>query len=194
MTTERTEQREETAAPTTPPDHAAPGGPRGIGTAVAFDWGLTAQLVIEAPFFVLGVGPGSAVAALPLGARLGAAAVTLIFAAITFALGEGVRRGRRLVWMFQIAINALLFFGGFPVLINGIHDLGQGHVGGLIPALIMLIASPAAAILLASKRTRAWIATTTSAEARKRHGGKWPWLIAIWAIIGGAAVAFSGAF
>ena len=192
MTTERTEQREETAAP--PADQAAPLGPRGIGTAVAFDWGLTAQLAIEAILFALGIGPGSSLAGHPLAARLGMAALYLLFAAITFALGEGVRRGRRLIWMLQIAINALIFFAGFPVLIGGIQGLGQGHVGGLVPALIMLIASPTAAILLSSKRTRAWIATTTSAEARKRHGGKWPWLITIWAIIGGALVAFSGSF
>jgi hypothetical protein len=191
MSIEHTEQSE---APAAPAESVAPAGPRGIGTAVAFDWGLTAQLAIEAPLFALGIGPGSAMAGQPLAMRLGAAALYLIFAAITFALGEGVRRGRRLFWLFQIAINALLFLGGFPVLIGALQDLGHGHVGGLIPALIMLIASPAAAILLSSKRTRAWITTTTSAEARKRHGGKWPWLIAIWAIVGGALVAFSGSF
>ena len=190
MSIEPTEQSEAAAAP--PVNKAAPPGPRGIGTAVAFDWGLTAQLAIEAPLFALGIGPGSNLAGQPLAMRLGAAALYLVFAAMTFALGEGVRRGRRLFWLFQIAINALLFFAGFPVLIGAIQDLGHGHVGGFIPALIMLIASPAAALLLSSKRTRAWIATTTSAEARQRHGGKWPWLIAIWAIVGGALVAFSG--
>ncbi len=192
MSIEHTEQSEAAAAPA---PSIAPGqkpGPRGIGTAVAFDWGLTAQLAIESPMFALGVGPGSNLAGQPLAMRLGAAALYLIFAAITFTLGEGVRRGRRLFWLFQIAINALLFFAGFPVLIGAIQDLGHSHVGGFIPALIMLIASPAAALLLSSKRTRAWIATTTSAEARQRHGGTWPWLIAIWAIVGGALVAFSG--
>lgn len=193
MTTERTEQKEETTAPT-PADYAAPAGPRGIGTAVAFDWGLTAQLTIEALSLALGIGPESAMAGHAPVARFGMAALFLVFAAITFALGEGVRRGRRLIWMFQIAINTVIFLAGFPVLISGIQGLGQGQVGGLIPPLIMLTASPAAAILLSSKRTRSWIATTTSAEARKRHGGKWPWLIAIWAIIGGALVAFSGSF
>lgn len=194
MTTDSAAQREETAERTTPAEPAARAGPRGIGTAVAFDWGLTAQLVIETPMYALGIGPGSAMATLPLAGRLGAAAVVLLCAAITFALGEGVRRGRRLVWLFQIALNSVIFLAGFSVLIGAIHDLGQGHVGSFVPALIMLIASPAAAILLASKRTRAWIATTTSAQARQRHGGKWPWLIAIWAIVGGALVAFSGSF
>lgn len=190
MSIEHTEQSEAAPAPLL----AQNTGPRGIGTAVAFDWGLTAQLAIEAPMFALGIGPGSNLAGHPLVIRLGTAVLYLIFAAITFALGEGVRRGRRLFWLFQIAINALIFFAGFGVLIGALQDLGHGHVGSFIPALIMLIASPAAALLLSSKRTRAWIATTTSAEARRRHGGKWPWLIAIWAIVGGVLVAFSGAF
>jgi len=31
----------------------------------------------------------------------------------------------------------------------------------------------------------------TSSEARKRHGGAWPWLILIWSIVGGVLQAIA---
>jgi len=197
MTTERVEHNEtdiaEATAMSPGPAPQMP-GPRGIGTAVAFDWGLTAQLLLDVPFLALGVGPGSNLTTAALGARLLAAAITTIFAATTFTLGEGVRRGRRLPWILQIVINSLLFLGGFSLIPGTIHSLSTGHFGGLVPQLILLVASPAAVLLLTRKPTRVWIAQTTSAQARARHGGSWPWKIAIWAIIGGVAVLLSGFF
>ncbi len=39
--------------------------------------------------------------------------------------------------------------------------------------------------------TKRWFATVTSSEARKRHGGAWPWLILIWSIVGGVLQAIA---
>ncbi len=190
MTTERAEGN-----PARAPEAAAASGnvqpgPRGIGTAVAFDWGLTTEFLLYAPFLALGAGPGDALASVSGGIRLLVAIASLVLAGVIFALGEGLRRGRRLAWTVQVAINALIFLGGFAQIPAAGHSVQTRHVGGLVPALIMLLVSPTIVWLLTRRQTREWVATTTSAEARTRHGGTWPWLIAIWAIIGGAAVTF----
>src|SRR5437588_198023 len=35
------------------------------------------------------------------------------------------------------------------------------------------------------------VAAVNSTEARKRHGGVWPWLILLWAVVGGVLQALS---
>ena len=161
MTTERAEHnvaRVPDASAALPGPAIKKPGPHGIGTAVAFDWGLTVQFLLEALLVALGVGPGAMLASSPTAVRLLAAAVSIGFAAIIWTLGESVRRGRRLAWIVQIVINALIFLVGFALIPGAIRSLSKGHVGDLVPALIMLIASPLAAVLLTRKSTRAWIA------------------------------------
>jgi hypothetical protein len=193
MTTERTE-RAETPTPAAPASGTANAGPRGIGTAVAFDWGLTAQFLSTAPFLALGTGPGDSLASSSSVVRLLATGVLLLLAVALFALGEAVRRGRRLAWMAQVGINAIIFLAGFGTISTAVRSLSKGHVGDLVPTLIMLIASPIAVWLLTRKQTRQWIATTTSEQASSRHGGFWPWAIALIALIGGLAVTFAGSY
>lgn len=193
MTTERTEQRQ--AEPTASP--AADGsGPGGIGTGVAFTWAFAVQILIDAVFFALGVGPGALLAGKPLGARLAVTLLSMAVAAAVFTQGEALRRGRRLAWIIQIVANALLTLGGLVVAPGAVISLRGGHlwgnIGGLLVSVVLLIVSPLIVWLLTRTRTRVWIASVSSAEARARHGGTWLLWIALWAIIGGAAVAFSG--
>jgi len=187
-----TTKRAEPPAPTAPASETTRAAPRGIGTAVAFDWGLTAEFLWLAPLLALGISPGDMLAHAALGVRLLGTAVILVLAGVTFALGEGVRRGNRLIWLAQIGINILIFLGGFGTIPSAVESLRAGHIGGLTPTLIMLLVSPTAAWLLTRKQTRQWIAETTSEQARSRHGGSWVWKIALIAALGGAAVTFAG--
>lgn len=190
-------QRDEIGDEMTPavPAPARPGeralGPRGIGTAVAFDWGLGVELLTLAPFIALGTGPGAPAARLGIPLRLGAAALTLGFSAVTFALGEGMRRGWRPAWLTQIVPTAGITLGGVVAIPATLASLRHGHFGMLVSTSIMLFASPVIFWGLTRPRTRDWIATTTSAAARARHGGRWLIGPLISAIIGGLAVAFS---
>src|SRR5690348_9031731 len=99
MTTERAEEQSEAGTPEmgsakTTAEQGSPAlKPGGIGTGVAFDWALTVQIVTVGVFFLLGVGPGSAVAGQPFPARLVLALVSVLAAALVFAQGEALRRG-----------------------------------------------------------------------------------------------------
>ena len=193
MATEQTQQSGQTQAAQQETAAALARGPSGIGTGVAFDWALAAQILWMAPFIVAGVGPGDLGVTLPLGLRIGAGFASLVAAAICVALGEALRRGNRYVWMFQIGFNTLLFFSGFFGLGDAIAALTQhGHVSGLVRSAVLLIISPLIVILLTRPNTRAWIKVVTPQQAMARHGGRWIAFIALWAIIGGALIAFNG--
>jgi hypothetical protein len=51
--------------------------------------------------------------------------------------------------------------------------------------VILVIFSPLIVWRLSRPSTARWFKNVTVAEARKRHGGKWVWFIALWAIVGG---------
>jgi hypothetical protein len=192
MTTERAEERQETAAPeVAAPQAAVVKGPGGIGTGVAFDWALGVQIVIDGVFFLLGVGPGSTMAGQPLVARLALALGSLVAAALLFTQGEALRRGRRIARIIQIVANSLLILLGLSNLPDLLPSLKQGHVSSLVVEVILLVVNPLIVWLLTRKRTRLWFATVTSAEARARHGGRWLLWMALYAVVGGAAVAFA---
>lgn len=112
----------------------AAGGPRGIGTGVGFDWALSVQFVAMAVATVVGVRPGgqSAVALL----------LYLIGALPPFALGEGLRRGRRWAWAVRIVANGLLTLGGLLSIPPTLAALGKGDGWPLIPTLVLVILSP----------------------------------------------------
>ncbi len=167
-------------------------GPRGIGTGVVFDWALVVQILIDGVFYALGTGPGSAMAGKPLGLRLAIVPLTLLAAAIVFTQGEALRRGRRVAWIIQIVANALLVINGLIGIPGTITSLGKLRFGDLSYTIVLVIISALIVWLLTRPSTRAWIGSTTSAEARARHGGSWLFWIALWAIIGGAAIAFAG--
>ena len=189
-----TEQNYSQPAMRDQPETLSHAKPRGIGTAVVLDWGVAAELVILAPFLAMGVGPGDATARFSIAGRIGAAVVTLGIAVGAAVFGEALRRGYRPVWIAQIIINLLLFFGGIGTIPGTIHALQSGHFGSLISTFVLLVISPTIAWMLSRQSTRDWIARTSSAEARKRHGGNWLVFIIIYAIISGAIIAFSPLF
>jgi len=166
--------------------------PQGIGMAVAFDWGLTVQLLLL-PLLSLFLGAPSNYKQFNLNPTL---TIFISFAfswstAILFALfGEGVRRGWRWTRPVQIAGNTLGFLGGFFLLPGVWQDLKVGSYWSLVPAVILLVFSPIIAWRLSRPATGRWFATVSSQEARKRHGGLWPWLIMIWSIVGGVLVTW----
>lgn len=169
--------------------------PRGLGSAVAFDWALTAQMLIMALFYLLGVGPGAQFGRSAIGLRLGAAFVLIIPAAITFALGEAVRRGWRPAWLFQIVLNAgliLLGLAGLPGVIGEIAHWQHGVLSDIVREIVLLIVNPIIVYLLTRPQTRAWIMQHTVAEAILRHSGWWLVQVGCVAILGGAAIAFNG--
>jgi hypothetical protein len=172
-----------------------PRGPAGIGTAVAFDWALAAQIVILGLAVLVGAGPGSFGAGRPIALRVLAAALSVALAALPFALGEAMRRGWRVAWVVQLVFNSLLPLTGLTQIPAAIDALGHGQFGLLVREVVVLLVSPLIVWLLTRPRTRERLARTTSAEARARHGSaRWLISIAVFAIIGGAAIAFDGLY
>lgn len=168
--------------------------PQGIGMAVAFDWGLVVQILVT-PFLPLFLGSNySAFKFLKFGPVLNTALSFLIvlpFAALMAVFGEGVRRGWRWARPVQVVSNALLFLAGIGSLLNLWQSIKQGNYWPVVTEVILLIFSPLIVWRMSRAVTKQWFAAVTSAEARKRHGGAWPWLIAIWAIVGGILQAIA---
>ena len=153
--------------------------PQGIGMAVAFDWGLAVQM-LATPFLPLALGKSfspASLAALPAAALLG-------------VFGEGVRRGWRWTRYVQLAFNSLGFIGGLASLVSVWNGAKQGNYWPAVTAVILVIFSPLIAWGMSRPRTKQWFESTDSTKA-KRHGGAWPFLIGIWAIIGGILQALA---
>lgn len=167
--------------------------PQGIGMAVAFDWGLAVQILVM-PFLPLFFGNASFLKSLKLSPALTSIVsflISLPFAALVAIFGEGVRRGWRWTRPLQIGFNSLLFLAGFTTLPGLWQGSKQGNYWPLVTAIILLIFSPLIAWRLSRPVTKQWFATVQSTEARKRHGGAWPWLILLWAIAGGLLQALA---
>jgi hypothetical protein len=170
-------------------------GPKGIGMAVAFDWGLTVQLLLMP---ILTIFLGSPALSRRVNMTPGSSIITAFLiswpiAALFVLFGEGVRRGWRWTRPIQIAGNTLGFLGGFVLLPQVWQGIKGENYWTLVPAIILLVFSPLIAWRLSRPETARWFATVTSTEARKRHGGSWIWKIALWSIVGGSLVAL-GAF
>lgn len=165
--------------------------PKGIGMAVAFDWGLTVELLLIP---ILTVFLGSPVFSKQSSTD---SKFTLIFtfliswliATLFGIFGEGIRRGWRWTRPVQIVGNTLGFIGGFALLPQLVNNIKIGNYWTLVPASILLIVSPLIAWRLSRPETARWFKSVTSLEARKRHGGSWVVWIALWSIIGGTLVA-----
>ena len=161
--------------------------PQGIGMAVAFDWGLAVQIVltpITITFFNL-----PAEAKIPgVDPTLGNVLLFVVAWPVAIGLilfGEMVRRGRNWARKIQVVANALLSLVGIAQLVNLYQSIKGGNFWSLVPEVILVIFSPLIFWRLASPSTARWFKSVTAAEARKRHGGAWPLLIAVWAIVGG---------
>lgn len=176
-------------------------GPRGIGTAVAFDWAIGCELLLFAPLIALGLGPGADIGAQfapapELWARTGIALLTVLGALPLFALGEGLRRGMQLARVGQLALNSVLFLAGIGLLRSGVDTLArQRRVGGLVPPLYMLLLGGLILWQLTRPQTREWFARVSTTEARARHGTpRWLATILVIALIGGASVVFDSLY
>jgi hypothetical protein len=169
--------------------------PKGIGMAVAFDWGLTVELFLI-PILMVFLGS-------PIFSKQTSMTSTIttiftfliswIIAALFGVFGEGVRRGWRWTRPVQIVGNTIGFLGGFVLVVQLVNGIKIGNYWTLVPAFILLIISPLIAWRLSRPETARWFKAVTSQEARKRHGGSWVLWIALWSIVGGTLVAV-GAF
>jgi hypothetical protein len=170
--------------------------PQGIGMAVAFDWGLAVQILVT-PFLALVLGVPGYLSSFkqfnfsPPVTALISFLFSLPFAALCWVLGEGLRRGWHWTRPVQVALNSLLFFVGFTSLFSLWRGGRSGNYWSLVASIILLIFSPLIAWRLHQPATRQWFAAVNSTEARKRHGGVWPWLILLWAVVGGVLQALS---
>lgn len=181
--TDSTQDEKETQSPN---EEALP-APQGIGMAVAFDWGLAVQILVT-PFLTPSPGNLSFFKSLKLGQPLLTGLLLLIslpFAALIGIFGEGVRRGWRWTRPIQIGFNALLTVGGIVQLFSVWQSVKTGNYWPVVTSVILLIFSPLITWRLSRPATAKWFATVTSIQARKRHGGAWPWLILIWSVVGG---------
>ena len=167
--------------------------PQGIGMAVAFDWGLAVQIFLT-PFTVT-------LFHLPAEARIPGVNPTLANVLLfvlawpvalgMFMFGEMVRRGRNWARRIQIVANALLSVAGIVQLFSLFQSIKSGNFWPVVTEVILVIFSPLIFWRLTRPATARWFKHVTVAEARKRHGGAWPWLIAIWAIVGGILQAIA---
>lgn len=169
------------------PNEEALPAPQGIGMAVAFDWGLAVQILVT-PFLTLSPGNLSFFKSLKLSQPLLTGLLLLIslpFVALIGIFGEGVRRGWRWTRPLQVGFNALLTVGGLVQLFSVWQSVKVGNYWPIVTSVILLIFSPLITWRMSRPATAKWFANVTSTQARKRHGGAWPWLILIWSIVGG---------
>jgi len=160
-------------------------GPQGVGMAVAFDWGLATQIIVMPVVSLLLGRPSMFNQFGTIGGTLLSIVVSLPVATLLAIFGEGVRRGWRWTRLVQAIANALLFVGGLVLIPGTWNSATRGNYWPIVTEVILLIFSPLIAWRMAGKRSKHWYDTVSSAVARKRHGGAWPFLIAIWAAIGG---------
>jgi len=166
--------------------------PRGIGMAVAFDWGLAVQIFLT-PIFsafyqsnLLNI-PGFS----PTFSKVLLFIVAWLIACGVVLFGEMVRRGRNWTRWIQIIANALLSLVGFVSLVNLYQSVQAGDFWPFVTEVILVIFSPLIAWRLSRPSTKRWFQAVTVAGARKRHGGSWIWFIALWAIVGGVLQTFA---
>ncbi len=164
-------------------------GPKGVGMAVAFDWGLAVQ-ILAGPAATRFIGQSTASTSTILVNML----LMLPFASLIAIFGEGVRRGWHWTRIVQLVINTLVCIGGFFILYRLFQTSRHGNFWPLVTVVITLVFSPLIAWRMHDQATINWYKTVTTVQARQRHGGVWPWLIAIWAIAGGILQAVAAVF
>ena len=159
--------------------------------AVAFDWGLTVQLLLT-PILSIFLGSPFFSKQATLDSKftmIVSFVISWAIAALFGVFGEGIRRGLRWTRPVQIVGNTIGFLGGFALLVQVWNGIKVANYWTLVPACILLVISPLIAWRLSRPVTARWFKAVTSAEARKRHGGSWVWWIALWSIVGGSLVA-----
>ncbi len=161
--------------------------PQGVGMAVAFDWGLAVQVFIM-PIVAVAFGQPVALKTTSAGSLL----VTGLFfigawlaAALLVWFGELVRSGRNPARLVQIVANILLTLGGLFALVHLYQSIRMDNFWPLVTEVILLIFSPLIAWRMSRPRSARWFQVISASAARERHGGRWVWFIALWAIAGG---------
>jgi ACR3 family arsenite efflux pump ArsB len=161
--------------------------PQGIGMAVAFDWGLAVQILLT-PFVFTFFSQSNPIKSSGLNPLVGTILLFIVALLATGALvffGEMVRSGRNWTRWIQIAVNTLLTVAGLVSIINLYHSISVGNFWPVVTEVILLIFSPLIAWRLSRPASARWFQLVAAADARKRHGGRWVWFIALWAIAGG---------
>jgi hypothetical protein len=139
--------------------------PRGIATAIIFDWSVMVFLSTLLIVAIVQRGLTSRQA-------VSAAGLVLLIGLPLVALGEMLRRGRRVARPIQIIVSGLIAAGNVVGLLSDLARLTRGVVRPTtnIPAL-------AAGLFiiwgLTRPQTIAWFARIAGARARERHGGSW---------------------
>ena len=166
-------------------------GPQGVGMAVAFDWGLAVQILVTPVVSLLLGMPGMFKQFGPIVGTLLSTLVSLPFAALLAVFGEGIRRGWRWTRPVQAIANTVLFIVGLVLIPTVINGIKHGNYWPIVTDVILLVFSPLIAWRMFGKRSKLWYNTVSSAVAQKRHGGAWPFLIGVWAAIGGILQAIA---
>jgi ACR3 family arsenite efflux pump ArsB len=167
--------------------------PQGIGMAVAFDWGLAAQIFFT-PILSIVFNQPSPIAIPGANPALGKVLLFVIawpVACIPAFFGEMVRRGRNWTRKVQIVVNALLTLAGIASLVMLYQSIRAGNYWPVVTEVILVIFSPLIVWRMSRSSTARWFKTVTVAEASKRHGGKWVLFIIIWGAVGGLLQAFA---
>src|SRR6266581_2577066 len=128
----------------TPSDPESLSAPKGIGMAVAFDWGLAVQFLVT-PLLSLLLGGSTMLSRFPLSRPIQillSFVISLPFAFLLYLFGEGVRRGWRWTRLVQLVANALLFLAGFGALVSFIQQAQHGSYWSLATVVILLVFSP----------------------------------------------------
>lgn len=161
--------------------------------AVAFDWGLAVQVFVT-PFLTTFFGFAPVIQGVDSSSTLFKVLSFVIawpFAALLAIYGEAVRRGRNFTRRIQVIANTLLSLAGLAAIVNLVRGVKSGNFWPLVTEVILLVFSPLIAWRMSRPSTVRWYMTVSSGEARKRHGGLWPILIALWAIAGGVLQAIA---
>ena len=165
-------------------------GARGVGLTVALLWGVSVQLIAQGLSHLA----GSTLFAAHSGRNGSLAAAASFFGgSVAAAFGEAVRRGHERSRKLAVALAAALTVAGLVSLPRTLADLRRGFIWPSIPTLVLLTIAPLIAVWMHSSRSRAWFAATTSEDARVRHGGVWPFVLAAIAVASGLLVAYAEA-
>jgi hypothetical protein len=160
--------------------------PGGIGMAVAIDWGLAVQTFLMPIISVFSRSNMLKISGLnPTLGNVLLFVISWLFACVFLLFGEMVRRGRNWARWIQIVVNTLLSLGGIASLVSLYHSVKVGNFWPLVTEIILVIISPLIVWRLSRPSTARWFKAVTVAEASKRHGGRWVWFIALFAIVGG---------
>jgi hypothetical protein len=156
--------------------------PHGLGIAVVFDWALTAQLATQAIAATTGH--------LGLDRDPAAIAGRWAAAALTLAIGEGLRRGVPALRLVQVGIMVLVTVLG--VVSAGMLLTGHGDRSLVFSTIVELTYAPWLTWTLLNRETAAWFAAAHGHGRWPRTSGwRWVSILAAWSVVWGVVVAWS---